>query len=50
MLNITSPYVINLVDAKMTSNNYYLFTEFYNGPDLRKLVDAKGGSLQEKSI
>lgn len=48
MLNIQSDNVINLVDAKMTPNNYYLFTYFYNGPDLRKLVDAKGGCLIEK--
>jgi serine/threonine protein kinase len=36
-----------LIDAKKTANNFYLFFEYFNGGDLRKLLEAKGNQLSE---
>ena len=47
MMNIKNDYVLALVDAKKTQNNIYIFFEFCNGGDLRRLLEAKGGSLSE---
>lgn len=49
MMNIRNDYVLSLIDAKKTSNNIYIFTEFCNGGDLRRLLEAKGNTLNEKA-
>ncbi len=48
MMNIKNEYVLSLVDAKKTQNNIYIFFEFCNGGDLRRLLEAKGGSFDER--
>lgn len=48
-MNIRNDYVLSLIDAKKTSNNIYIFTEFCNGGDLRRLLEAKGNTLNEKA-
>ena len=43
MMNIEHDNVLSLIDAKKTKNNIYMFFEYCNGGDLRKMTDLKGG-------
>jgi len=50
MMNMKTDFVLSLIDAKKTKNNYYLFFEYFNGGDLRRLFEAQGCSLPEKAV
>ena len=50
MMIIDSPHVLSLIDAKKTGNNIYMFFEFCNGGDVRKLMKLRGGKLPEKMV
>ena len=50
MMNIMHPNILRFLEAKKTSNNIYIFTEFCNGGDLRRFLELKGGKLDEKVV
>jgi serine/threonine protein kinase len=47
MMSIKHDNILRFLEAKKTSNNIYIFFEFCNGGDLRRLLDIKGGKLDE---
>lgn len=47
MMSIKHDNILRFLEAKKTSNNIYIFFEFCNGGDLRRLLDLKGGKLDE---
>lgn len=47
MEKLNSKYILRFIEAKETQNNLYLFVEYCNGGDLRRLVNLKGGKLDE---
>lgn len=42
--------IVRLIDAKRTSNNLYIFTEFCNGGDLEKKVKSKVGFSETEAL
>ena len=50
MMKLKHENILRFLEAKKTSNNIYIFVEFCNGGDLRQLMDAKGGQLDEKLV
>ena len=47
MADLNSKYLLRYITTMKTDNNYYLFLEFWNGGDLRRFVDKRGGKLEE---
>jgi serine/threonine-protein kinase ULK/ATG1 len=48
MMSLRQERILNFLEAKKTSNNIYIFFEFCNGGDLRRLLELKGGKFDEK--
>lgn len=48
MMTIKHDNILRFLEAKKTTNNIYIFFEFCNGGDLRRLLDIKGNKLDEK--
>ena len=48
MMSITHDNILRFLEAKKTTNNIYIFFEYWNGGDLRKFVDFHDGKLNEK--
>ena len=42
--------VISHLSSRKTNNNIYVFTEFWNGGDLSKFVEIRGGTLWQDLI
>ncbi len=47
MMSITHKNILRFLEAKKTKNNIYIFVEFCNGGDLRRLLELMGGKLPE---
>ena len=47
METLNSKFLLRFIEGKQTENSLYLFVEYCNGGDLRRLVDLKGGRLDE---
>lgn len=48
MLNLRHENILNCLEVTKSSNNIYLFIELCNGGDLKRLLKAKGGRVDEK--
>lgn len=47
MVNLQHKNLLRFLEAKLTKNNIYIFMEFCNGGDLRRLLEVRGGRLDE---
>mmetsp|Transcript_1985 Transcript_1985/g.2500 ORF Transcript_1985/g.2500 Transcript_1985/m.2500 type:complete len:118 (+) Transcript_1985:207-560(+) len=47
-MQVSHKNVLKFIDCKKSKSSIYLFIEFYNGGDLRRLLKLKGGKLTEK--
>lgn len=50
MMKIKHENILRFLEAKKTSNNIYIFVEFCNGGDLRRLLELKEGRLEESLV
>ena len=50
MMRSKHPNVINFLELKKTTNNIYIFMEFWNGGDLTNFIKLKGNRLNETLV